>query len=378
VTLRYLSLFAGIEGIGRCLEAAGMRCVGQVEIDKFCNKVLARRYPDVPRWPDVRTFGRDGPVPAADVVCGGVPCQDLSVAGKRAGLGGARSGLFFEFVRIADLVAPTWVLFENVPGLLSSKQAEAETDTDEPEDALSRYHAGEDFAVVLGELTGFRPAVPADGWRTAGLCIGPKRSAAWRVLDAQYFGVAQRRRRVFVVCHARAEIAGAVLLEREGGEGNPPPVREPWEDPAGELVPGVAGALGSHRSPRFDTGNSGAYIPEVAYAVRSSQKKQNGSPERGDVTLVAMAVDGSDVANTLKRDDATTVVATSELRVRRLTVTEQERLQGFPDGWTCLCGVTPYSSETCVCPDGPRVAAIGNAVAVPCAAWIGRRLVERT
>jgi DNA (cytosine-5)-methyltransferase 1 len=500
--LSVVSLCAGVEGFGLGLERAGMRVLAQVEIDKFCNKVLDRRFPHVVRYRDVREFARGDewrPPADVDVVTGGFPCQDVSVAGRRAGLDGARSGLFFEFVRIVDTLAPEWVLFENVAGLLSSKSAASaslEGDADADGDDGDDYHAGEDFAVVLGELTGFRPAVPEDGWRSAGICIGPKRAAAWRLFDSQYFGVAQRRKRVFLVCHARAEIAGAVLLDAEGGAGDPPPKREAGETVAGTLGLGNPGSRGVRST---DLDGNGAYIPEIAYAVRSSQLKQNGSPERGDVTLIAMAVDGSDVANTLKRDDghvsedgtgrqpgfvvtrevavpltggghpnsnlpsrhmeddqnlvatynvqpvstsvirnalearptdvaeavvkvggarrsdrgtmavfrkgrraqsvddhetwisdevantvtpfdqgdvrATSLVADdTAYRVRRLTVTEQERLQGFPDGWTCL-EEGPYNSFECRCPDGPRVGAIGNAVTVNVAEWIGRRMV---
>lgn len=123
--LRFLSLFAGVGGFDLPLIRLGMECVGQVELDPGCRSVLARHFPEVPRHDDIRTTtgwwhtrGR----PAVDLACAGFPCQDLSVAGRRAGLAGARSGLFFDLAGVLDAVSPGWVLLENVPGLLSSNR----------------------------------------------------------------------------------------------------------------------------------------------------------------------------------------------------------------------------------------------------------------
>src|SRR5690606_9794224 len=150
--------------------------------------VLARHFPEAQLYEDVRTVGRDELEPV-DLICGGFPCQDLSVAGRRAGLAGERSGLFFEFARILDELRPRWVVIENVPGLLSS-------------------NGGRDMGTVLGTL--------------AKLGYG----YAYRVLDAQYFGVAQRRRRGFIVgCLGDAASAVQVLFEPESCERNTPPRR---------------------------------------------------------------------------------------------------------------------------------------------------------
>src|SRR3990167_6826375 len=156
--MKYASLFSGIGGFDLGFDRAGMECVLQVEQDNSCLGILARHWPKVKKVNDVRKIKRV----SADLICGGFPCQDVSVAGKRAGLDGERSGLWFEFHRIVTEVRPRWVVVENVPGLLSS-------------------NAGRDFAVILRGLV-------ECGY---GVC--------WRILDAQYFGVAQRRRRVFVV-----------------------------------------------------------------------------------------------------------------------------------------------------------------------------------
>lgn len=113
------SLFSGIGGIDLGLERAGMTCAWQVEIDQNCQHVLRRHWPDADLHSDVTKVGKDG-LGTVDVICGGFPCQDLSVAGNRAGLAGERSGLFHQFMRIAGELSPTWILIENVPGLLSS------------------------------------------------------------------------------------------------------------------------------------------------------------------------------------------------------------------------------------------------------------------
>ncbi len=183
--LRFISLFSGIGGFDLGLERAGMRCVAQVERDEAALRVLAQHWPDVPRFKDVRDVGRSN-LPAADLICGGFPCQDVSVAGRCAGLAGERSGLWFEFHRILAEIKPQWVVIENVPGLLSSNN-------------------GADFAVVLRGLV------------ECGYRVG------WRILDAQNFGVAQRRRRVFIVGNLGDGCAAQVLFERESSAGHPQP-----------------------------------------------------------------------------------------------------------------------------------------------------------
>ncbi len=181
----YGSLFSGIGGIDLGLDRAGWTCAWQVEIDRECQRVLERHWPDVPRFDDVRSVGAAELAPV-DLVCGGFPCQDVSVAGRRAGLAGSRSGLWHEFHRVLAELSPRWVLVENVPGLLSS-------------------HDGRDFAGVTGGLVELGYGV------------------AWRVLDAQHFGVPQRRRRVFVVGHLGEpwSAAAEVLLEPESCDGDP-------------------------------------------------------------------------------------------------------------------------------------------------------------
>jgi site-specific DNA-cytosine methylase len=182
MNLTYLELFAGAGGMSLGLETAGWRCVAHAEIEPHARAVLRHHWPDVPLYGDVAEL--DGSqFRGVTMVTGGSPCQDLSIAGKRAGMtegSGTRSSLFFEQVRIWNESQAPYILWENVYGAFSS-------------------NAGRDFAAVLSALVGGAVPVPADGWVRAGVVAGPTGVAAWRVLDAQYFGVPQRRRRVFVL-----------------------------------------------------------------------------------------------------------------------------------------------------------------------------------
>ena len=163
----FVSLFAGVGGFDLGLEQSGHTCIGQVEIDKHAQKILKKHWPHVPLHDDVRTaidWAKENDlIGRVDIVCGGFPCQDVSVAGKRAGIAGARSGLFWDAIQFAQEVKAQTIILENVPGLLSSNQ-------------------GRDFGTVLTAL--------AD----AGY-----RHIEWRVLDSQFFGTPQRRKRVFII-----------------------------------------------------------------------------------------------------------------------------------------------------------------------------------
>ena len=186
--MRVLSVFTGVGGFDLGAIGAGLEVVGQVEIDKHCQAVLRHHFPDVPLHDDISTaiewakendlYGR------VDIVAGGFPCQDVSVAGKRAGIAGARSGLFWEALRLASEIGAHTIILENVPGLLSSNQ-------------------GRDFAVIL-------TALADSGYR----------HIEWRVLDSQFFGVPQRRRRVFIVATTRNKGGRPILVERESLRGH--------------------------------------------------------------------------------------------------------------------------------------------------------------
>lgn len=187
--MNVVSLFAGVGGFDLGAERAGFTVIGQVEIDKSCQEVLRRRFPNALLHDDVTTaveWAKENDlIGKVDIVCGGFPCQDVSIAGKRAGITGARSGLFWEDIRFSEEVQAHTVILENVPGLLSSNN-------------------GRDFGVVLTTL--------AD----AGY-----RHIEWRIVDSQFFGVPQRRRRVIIVGTTRNPRGGSILAEREGLRGNP-------------------------------------------------------------------------------------------------------------------------------------------------------------
>jgi len=186
--MRFVSLFAGVGGFDLGLTRSGHSCVGQVEIDKHARKILEQHFPDVPKHDDVTTaidwadeIGLTGNI---DLVAGGFPCQDLSVAGKRAGLGGKRSGLFFDALAFATHTKAKTILLENVPGLLTSNQ-------------------GRDFGAVL-------TALGESGYS----------NIEWRVLDSQFFGVPQRRRRIFIVASVGDSGFRPVLTESESSTRN--------------------------------------------------------------------------------------------------------------------------------------------------------------
>lgn len=291
----YGSACSGCGALDHALQRAGMECAWQIEIDPRRRSVLRRQFPGVLLMEDLRNVTD---APSVDLLAGATPCQDLSVAGSREGLAGERSSLFIDFIRLADRLAPAWILWENVPGVLSS-------------------HGGQDFALCLEGFTGARPDIPPGGWRSSGVAWGPLRWTAWRVLDAQHFGVPQRRRRVFVVAGTGVGPAPEVLLEPESLPGDPE---------AGRTAGAVASCLTS-AGPR--TGG---------YRLDDGQLGQL-------VTMVEPA------------------------GVRRLTPRECERLQGLPDDWTRWDDGGKRIADT------PRYAMIGDAVAVPVVEWIGRRLL---
>jgi DNA (cytosine-5)-methyltransferase 1 len=223
--MRFLSVCSGIEAASVAWKPLGWEASGFAEIEPFPCAVLARHYPDVPNHGDMSLLPskiRNGEVEAPDLLCGGTPCQAFSVAGLRQSLDDARGNLTLTFCEIADAIdskreQPCIVFWENVPGVLNTKDNA--------------------FGCFLGALAGEDDALVAPGgrWANAGFIDGPQRAVAWRVLDAQYFGVAQRRRRVFVIASARADFdPAAVLFEFEGVRRDTAPSRE-----AGQVAPTI-------------------------------------------------------------------------------------------------------------------------------------------
>jgi DNA (cytosine-5)-methyltransferase 1 len=388
-TMTFGSLFTGIGGFDLGLEWAGMTSVWQVEIDARCNEVLAHHWPDVQRYGDVTDVGKRnlGPV---DLICGGFPCQDVSVAGRRAGLAGERSGLWFQFHRVIEELGPEWVVIENVPGLLSSNK-------------------GHDLATILSGL-----AQLGYWW-------------AYRVLDAQFFGVAQRRRRVFIVgCLTRGR-AQEILFERESSAWDSAPSREkrsgitrdardclegdsekrevPFRVNAAESCAKKDHAMETDYARCLDSSGSFASAQGGTVVAHSLTVRHNSSEDgtgRGTPLVATFQETGmgwwkkSKTGGTLRerdsRDGASNAVVEAynwqsggdvrlgfglpnlqanqvpAVGVRRLTPTECERLQGFSDDWTAVNGMS----------DSARYRMLGNAVAVPVAHWLGRRFKEET
>lgn len=222
--MRYLSLFSGIEAASLAWQPLGWQAVAFSEVETFCCELLRQRFPSVPNLGDVTApdfVDRAKALGPIDLVVGGSPCQSFSVAGLRGGMADARGNLALRFVEVVDGLDPTWTLWENVPGVLSDKT--------------------NGFGCLLGALAGSGAALvpPREcGWTDAGVVVGPRRSVAWRILDAQWFGVAQRRKRVFALAGrgVGAERVSEVLLEHAGVRRDPPTRRAKGEgiaaDPA--------------------------------------------------------------------------------------------------------------------------------------------------
>lgn len=426
--MNYLSVCSGIEAATVAWHQMGWKPVAFSEIEKFPSQVLQHHYPSVPNVGDMTKF-EEWNLDSIDLLVGGTPCQSFSVAGLRKGLDDPRGNLMLTYGAIAKRFRPKWLVWENVPGVLSS-------------------NGGRDFATFLGML--------------AELGYG----FAYRVLDAQYFGVAQRRRRVFVVgCLGDWRSAAAVLFERDSLCGNPAPSREKREGTTNGIakcltargagagncdpetsnmipvgVPNVMSTLLSSTAGVSRPGNAATehetYIP---MAYRKSKRAQSEDDDeswvedeitntinlfdQGDIratqailqpisiqdvrgidksqggkgwndngtsyTLDTHATQGIaqlipiDNMNHIGRKDnhsfgdfepsAPSFTLTkghshavaTQMAVRRLTPVECERLQGFPDNYTNI-------KENC--PDGPRYKALGNSMAVPVMRWIGERI----
>lgn len=364
-SMYYASVFSGIEAATVAWAPLGWVPVCFSEIDPFPSAVLKERFPSVPNLGDITRIDWSDLSGFVDVVVGGSPCQSFSVAGRREGLDGA-SGLMWEWVRCVRELMPRWVVWENVPGALSSGH-------------------GEDFGCLLRSLDELGYGV------------------VWRVLDAQFFGVAQRRRRVFLVGRLGAEPPVEVLFEPDGLRRDHPTSREKREALAaragrGPAVAGFkyiagAGAGGIGCSPELSpTATADWHAPAVVSFAQNSRDEVrvqgdgqvcgalSASPGSKQQTYIAqtwcMADDNAkaavdrDACGTLKVGGAAPQVVCRK-SVRRLTPRECERLQGFPDDWTLV----PYRGrEADECPDAPRYKAIGNSMAVPVMRWIGKRI----
>ena len=331
--MRHASFFSGVGGLDLGFERAGIHTVSVSEIDPYACAVLAERFPDAPNLGSITEVDAND-IPEADIWSGGFPCQDLSVAGKRAGFAGKRSSLAFTFLDLVEQRRPRWLVLENVPGLFSSNN-------------------GADFGRLLYEMEQLGYGV------------------SWRTLDARYFGVAQRRRRVFIVGSLESDRAAEVLLECEGCERHP-----------------------SSRQPQREGATSGA--PDgsgISSAVTSKWAKGTGGPAGDEVqnlTLVSppsdsdrmRAVDG--MAGRLDNQQIFRKSARAQTNEDSETWVEGDvanTLNSFDVGdvrttHSIVGGTQDEDDLLPVGLDSHRYRCCGNGVVAPVAEWIGRRIVE--
>ena len=285
--MTYGSLCSGIEGAAVAFRDFGWAHSYCAEVNPFCCDLLQHHYPGVDNLGDITAACE---IPYADVIVAGTPCQSFSRAGKREGLADPRGRLALRFIEIIRQTQPEWIIWENVPGVLSS-------------------NCGQDFAAFIGEL--------ADSGY----------GLAWRVLDARFFGVAQRRRRVYVVATRLGyEAAAAVILEANPRREDACPIGESGPEPQ---------SIGRATTPVL--GFSGDTTPKFGLDVCPTLRSQWGGEGFGIL---------------------------SDTEFRRLAVEEWEQLQGFPVGYTAI----GKWGETV------RRRALGNAFAVPVMRWLGERL----
>lgn len=409
--LRFLSVCSGIEAASVAWNPLGWQAVAFSEIEKFPSAVLAHHYPDVPNLGDFTKIDTSA-IGRVDILCGGTPCQAFSIAGARRSLEDARGNLTLAFVELAhELAAGNGLrnaVWENVPGVLSTKDNA--------------------FGCFLAGLVGADdPLLPPDGhkWPNAGMVAGPRARAAWRILDAQYFGLAQRRKRVIVIADfGNGADPAAVLFERKSLSGNTPPRRETGQNVAPTISarPSGGGGLGTDfdldgglisstgsvahclnaggmgrqdyetetmvAHPLLAKGNSShdeTLETYVAHALRGEgfDASEDGTGRGTPIAPVAFDCKASgrsgfgvgDVAPTLRamghkdshNNGGGQIAVQQGWAVRRLTPTECERLQGFPDGYTNI----PVGRKMAA--DGPRYKALGNSWAVPKFRWVGER-----
>ena len=371
--MRYLSVCSGVEAATVAWHPLGWEPVAFSEIEKFPSQVLAHHYPDVPNLGDMTKYKEwDFGTSGLDLLVGGTPCQSFSVAGLRKGIEDPRGNLALVYCGILDKFRPKWFVWENVPGVLSSGK-------------------GRDFGSLLGAMAEL-------GY-----------SCAYRVLDAQYFGVPQRRKRVFIVGHLgdwgnpakvlfeseslsrnnkeskkqRKDVAATITARFGASRNNHEELAPVWpQDKASTLNASFGSKLGLENQHI----NSGAplfvpaYVADKAATLLASGAgtSRPGNDSTADSQYIAIQGNligrdkgGPNGVGVSKNEPMYTLTKTdvhgvqSGMAVRRLTPVECERLQGFPDDYTNIKDK---------CPDGPRYKAMGNSMAVPVMQWIGKRI----
>lgn len=296
--MKYGSVCSGIEAATVAWHSLGWIPSWFAEIEPFPCSVLAHHYPDVPNLGDMTKIKKSvlqGRVEAPDVLVGGTPCQAFSVAGMREGLDDSRGQLTLEFVRLANAIdfirsrrnqKPSIIVWENVPGVLSSK-----------DNAFGCFLAG-----LAGEDSELQPS--GKKWSNSGCVFGPERTIAWRVLDAQYFGLAQRRKRVFVVASARKDIdCTKILFECDSLQRNTPPSRQSQQD----LAATIEASLGRSRGAGTPIGGLWWNGGDIADAITCTSNNQN-MPDKGRLQAVVTLASKQQALNT-GEDIALTVCA---------------------------------------------------------------------
>lgn len=352
--MNYLSVCSGIEAATVAWRGLGFHAVAFSEIEAFPCSVLLHHYPSVPNLGDMTKFKEWNFDNSIDLLVGGTPCQSFSVAGLRKGLDDPRGNLLLVYLAILDRFRPRWFIWENVPGALTCNR-------------------GRDFGSFVSGLSKL-----GYGW-------------AYRVLDAQYFGLAQRRKRLFVVGYIGDwRPPTAVLFEPKSLRWDPPPSRaqkpthkssaeEGVDDGGKEWPASVACTLttdyGYKRGGNDQHINSGCSLyvpgtPELAGTLRTRRPGEGGHST--DITHIVPDLSPPLTSgNRLNTPDKEAYVESGIRSVRRLTPVECERLQGFPDNYTKV----PHAGKQMDrCPDNPRYKAIGNSMAVPVMRWIGGRI----
>ncbi len=402
------SLFDGIGGFPLAAKRNGITPVWASEIEKYCVLITKIRFPDMLHLGDITEINGKTIEPV-DIISMGSPCQDLSIAGKQQGLTGERSGLFFEGIRIVREMQeatngkyPRFLVWENVNGAIYSNK-------------------GYDFRTVLEEISKTDIPMPNSGkWAGAGMVRSDKCEIAWRILNAQYFGVPQRRKRIYLVADFGGDCAGKILFDAKSVCGDSSEIL-PKTDNASARIKNSVEETGNIKDLKlFDTnyigvdgireyndgvapcvlqeyGAGGNHVPLVTYCISGNiidRKVKNGGNHLGIKKDIAFTLDthyphavaygiGRDAFNqgrngkfgiSINKEVQPTLVAkgvgavmANEV-VRRLTPLECERLQGFPDNWT--------KTNHNLCVDSTRFRIIGNSIAIPCADYVFARMIK--
>lgn len=343
--MNVLDVCTGIGAFSKAAKSIDAKIIAQVEIDKNCQKLLTKQHPEAKQLGDIRNVKEENFAEPINLLCGGTPCQQLSIAGNGKGLAGEESQLWFEYLRLAQELRPSWLVWENVPNALYTNR-------------------GADFLQILRGLD-------ECGYHVA-----------WRVLDAQYYGVPQRRRRIFLVGHLGDGRAAEVLFERESLPGTLKTRPRTWKPTA--VTGTLAASAGGTARPAgqaneldflvFQRQRSNEFVEgaTIASTLASRDHKDFGdllafSPATYKRHIEKNHLHAAEVAATLRAKNNNGYSDSEEHLIvngliRRLTPTECERLQGFPDGHT-----EGFS-------DTARYHMLGNSIALPVAKWIFERI----